>query len=130
MGGIVIRTLVALGVAWFVISGTPECRADRTIDLDVPGNLEAVARADPDHFAKIRRILAEVPEHSPAEDSVARWMRTEFQARDIQYTDLVMTSLPPKKRLKFSLDGTSYVKIVTLTGWRSNARPLKEPLAK
>jgi len=45
-------------------------------------------------------------------------MGAEFQARDIRYTDLIMTSLPPKKRLEFSLGSTSYVKVVTLTSWR------------
>jgi hypothetical protein len=96
----------------------------------MPGNLEAVERANPDHFAKIQRILAEVPQQPPAADSVVKWMRVEFQARDIQYTDLVLTSLPPKKRLEFSLDNTSYVKVVTLTGWDRNAEPLNQAPAK
>jgi len=57
-------------------------------------------------------------------------MRAEFQAQDIRYTDFVMTSLPPKKRLEFSLDNTSYVKVVTLTGWGWKAKPLKEAPVK
>jgi len=40
-------------------------------------------------------------------------MRTEFQARNIKYTDLVMTSNPPKKRLEFTLGDTAYVKVIT-----------------
>ena len=92
------------------------------IDLDVPGKLEAIGRDNPHHFAKIERILAEVPRQPPNQKAVAEWMRTRFQARDVQHSDLVMTSLPPKKRLRFSLDDTSYVKVVTLS-WESHVMP-------
>ena len=111
------RVPVAIGIAFLGLGCTSQSYAGR-IDLDVPGNLEAVARENPDHFAKIQRILAEVPRQPPAAYSAAKWMRAEFQARDTRYIDLVMTSLPPKKRLEFSLGNTSYVKVVTLTGWR------------
>ena len=125
-----IRTLVAIAIAFLVLASARESYARGPIDLDVPGALEAIERSHPDHFAKIQRILAEVPQRPPGDDSVATWMRTEFQARNVQYTDLIMTSLPPKKRLQFSLDNTSYVKVVTLTGWRSKPKPLKEAPAK
>jgi len=107
-----MRALVTIGIA-FLLLGCDSRSYGRTIDLDAPGNLEAVARANPEHFAKIQRILAEVPQQPQESASVARWMGTKFQARDVDYTDLVMTSLPPKKRLKFTLDDTSYVKVVT-----------------
>lgn len=123
------RVLIALGFA-FLPSGCDSQSYARRIDLDVPGNLEAVERANPDHFAKIRRILAEVPQQPPAADSVAKWMRVEFQAREIRYTDFVMTSFPPKKRLEFSLDNASYVKVVILTGRDWTAKPLIQAPAK
>ena len=123
------RVLAALGIA-ILSSGCDSQSYASLIDLDVPGNLEAVERANPGHFAKIQRILAEVPQQPPAADFVESWIRVEFQARDIRYTDFVFTSLPPKKRLEFSLDKTSYVKVVTLTGWGSTARPLNPPPVK
>ena len=85
-----------------------------TIDLDVPGNLAAIERDHPDQFAKIQRILAEVRRRP---GSVDTWMRTEFQARNIKYADLVMTSNPPKKRLEFTLGDTAYVKVITTGGY-------------
>jgi hypothetical protein len=118
----VIRRLFAIAIGSLVFASVSESYPSGTIDLDVPGALEAIERDHPDHFAKIQRILAEVPRQPPNEKSVATWMRTEFQARNIHYTGLVMTSLPPKKRLEFSLDGTSYVKVVTLD-WRSKVSP-------
>ncbi|HTP48082.1 MAG TPA: hypothetical protein VMQ50_14310 [Casimicrobiaceae bacterium] len=121
-----MKTVVATGFAFFVLACTVLARGSGAIDLNVPGNLEAVERANPEHYAKIQRILAEIPQRPPAERSVASWMRTEFEARDIRYTDLVMTSLPPKKRLAFSLDDTAYVAVVTLTGWGAELRRVKQ----
>ena len=83
------------------------------IDLDVPDNLAAIERDHPDHFAKIQRILAEVNRRQVTDGSVATWMRTEFQARNIKYTDLIMTTNPTKKRLEFTLGDTTRVKVIT-----------------
>ena len=118
-----IRTLVAIAVTTTALANLACAGTSARIDLDVPGNLESVERAHPDHFAKIQKILAEVPRLTLSEHSVARWMLTEFDARDVRYTDLIMTSLPPKKRLEFSLDDTSYRKTITLSDW--NAKPLQ-----
>jgi hypothetical protein len=84
----------------------------RRIDLDVPANLEAIERDHPEHYAKIQRILSEV-RHQPT-GTVATWMRTQFDAQDVSYIDLIKTSLPPKKRLEFRLDRTTYVALITL----------------
>jgi len=112
----------ALAFAFAALMIAGGSNAAGTIDLDVPGKLEAIERDNPDHFSKIERILAEVPRQPPNQKAVAEWMRTRFQARDVQYSDLVMASLPPKKRLRFSLDDTSYVKIFTLN-WESHVTP-------
>lgn len=119
------RMLVASGLTLLALAIAP-ANARGPIDLDLPGNLEAIQRTNPEHYAKIERILAEVPRRPPNE--VTRWMRTEFQARDVQYADLVMTSLPPKKRLQFSLDNESYAKVVTLSGWTAKPMPAKKLL--
>jgi hypothetical protein len=125
-----MRTFIAIGIASILLAIVTASYGFGPIDLDVPGNLEAIARSHPEHFAKIQQILVEVPRRPPNEDSVATWMRTEFEARNIRYTDLIMTSLPPKKRLDFSLDNASYVKIITLTSWRAELNPARETRAK
>jgi len=100
---------VAISTAVLLIATSSH--ALETIDLDVPGNLAAIERDHPDRFARIQRILAEVPRRP---GSVATWMRTEFQAQNVKYTDLIMTTNPPKKRLEFTLGDTAYVKVITL----------------
>ena len=107
-------TVAALAVAIGVTANALGRPTIEGIDLDLPGALAKVEREHPEHFAKIRRILADVPRRLLGEDSAAVWMNTEFQATDIRYSDVLMTSYPPKKRLQFSLDSTSYVTVITL----------------
>ena len=41
-------------------------------------------------------------------------MLANFNARDVNYAPIEMTSYPPKRRLAFALDDTRYVIVVTL----------------
>ena len=119
-----IRACIALALTSAVFAIGTESYGSGSIDLNVPGNLEAIERDHPDHFAKIGRILAGVSRQPPTEHAVATWMRTQFDARNIRYADLIMTSLPPKKRLEFRLDDTAYVAVITLTSWRAAVVPV------
>ena len=123
-----IRTFTTLAALAAITSGG-QLFAASSIDLDVPANLEAVQREHPERFAKIERILAEAPGRALAADSAAQWMRTEFQAQDVRLTNLIMASLPPKKRLDFSLEGTAYTKIITLD-MRADARQVVQQLTQ
>jgi len=97
--------------------------AGPTIDLDQPGALAALQRANPAHYAKVRLILAGVA-RNPDSD-VPRWARVGFDARDVSYAPLVLTSHPAKRRLSFALDDTRYVAVVVLTHLRGDIVPLK-----
>jgi hypothetical protein len=84
-----------------------------SIDLNRPGALERLSRENPFHYAMIRRILAgidAVPEHT-----VSRWMKSQFNATDITYSAVLMTSAPPRKQLTFTLETTRYSAVLTLT---------------
>jgi hypothetical protein len=83
------------------------------IDLNEPGALDRLARDNPDHYAKIRRILAEVDEIP--EQSVGRWMKAQFNATDITYSPILFTSNPPQKELSFTLEATHYEALIILT---------------
>ena len=50
-----------------------------------------------------------------ADSAVPRWLRVNFDARDVGYRPIVMTSHPPKRRLAFALDDTRYEAVVVLT---------------
>ena len=94
-----------------------------TVDLDAPGALGALQQSNPAHYIKVRTILTDVLLRQDAE--VPRWLQASFNARDISYQPIVLTSHPPKRRLSFALDDTRYVAVITLTNVKGTVVPLK-----
>ena len=82
------------------------------IDLDQPGAMQELARDNPAHYAKVEKILSEAP-HKPYA-SMARWIRTEFNATDVDASNLLKTSYPAQARLSFVLDGQPYSKVIRI----------------
>jgi len=80
------------------------------IDLDPPGAMQQLARDNPAHYAKVEKMLSEAPYRPYA--SMARWIRTEFDATDVGASRLLKTSYPAQARLSFALDGTQYSKTI------------------
>lgn len=86
------------------------------VDLGQPGVLEALARDNPEHYAKIERILADVTRRPP--ETVPRWMNTEFGAQQVRFPSLLKTSDPAQRSLSFTLDDTRYEAVVRVpTRW-------------
>jgi hypothetical protein len=92
---------------------TPVAAQYGTVDLNQPEVLERLARENPFHFAMIRRILAGVD--TMPELAVGRWMKAQFNATDVTYSPVLMTSDPPKKQLTFTLETSRYSALLTLT---------------
>ena len=84
-----------------------------TVDLNQPEALQRLARENPFHFATIRRILAGVD--TVPENTVGRWMKAQFNATDVTYSPVLLTSDPPKKLLAFTLETTHYSALLSLT---------------
>jgi hypothetical protein len=118
-----VRALVVLALLWSTAASAQDARLGRVFDLDRPGALEALRLSNPTHYSKVRQILEGVFLHSDAE--VPRWMQTNFQAQDVQYGPIVLTSHPPKRRLSFALDAMRYEGTVILTNVRGEIVPAK-----
>jgi hypothetical protein len=82
------------------------------IDLDQPGAMQKLARDNPVHYAKVETILSEAP-YRPY-PSMARWIRTEFNATDVNASQLLKTSYPAQAHLSFVLDGQPYSKVIRI----------------
>jgi hypothetical protein len=117
---LVMAGLVVLWAALVAADGAPPVR---TIDLSVPGALEALQQSRPAHFDKVRRILKALPEQPDC--AVSRWMRVSFDARAVNYSAFILTSYPPQRRLSFVLDETRYQTVVILTSVPARALPLR-----
>lgn len=117
---ITAAVLVMLWTAVVVAGDTPP---RRTVNLNKPGALEALQQSNPTHYEKVRKILDGILQQPDV--AVPRWIQTNFDARDVNYAPILLTSDPPKRRLSFALDETRYETVVTLTNVRAEIVPLK-----
>jgi len=70
--------------------------------------LDALEQAKPDEFRKVSAIYRIASEDGCA--SAARTLKARFDVGDARCEpNLLMTSDPPKQRLTFTLEGTTYV---------------------
>ena len=108
------RILILAGIALLVISCTAAVKSGsgRTVNLNNTGVLEALQRDNPAHYRKIQEIMAGLFRRPDSE--VPRWIQTTFNARDVSYAPVLLTSDPPQRRLSFALDNTRYEAVVTL----------------
>jgi hypothetical protein len=119
------RIIVAAFIALFVVSCAVagDSRPGCTINLDQPGVLEALQHDNPAHYQKIQEIMAGLFGRSDSE--VPRWIQTTFNAHDVSYTPVLLTTDPPQRHLSFTLDNTSYRAVVTLTHLKPEIIPVK-----
>ena len=112
-----------LAMLWTAAAAAGDATSARTVNLNKPGALEALQRSNPTHHEKVRRILDGILQQPDA--AVPRWIETNFEARNVSYAPILLTSDPPKRRLSLALDDTRYEAIVTLTNARGEIVPLK-----
>jgi hypothetical protein len=108
-GAAMNRTLLALLTASLALPAA----AFNAISLDRPGALEAIEAANPDHHQRILGILRASQEMPCASDYLYRLV-VDYDARDAKCSRTLLTSLPAKRRLSFSLDGQAYVATVQM----------------
>jgi len=101
-----MRMLAAAVFAVFVAA--PAAAIDRIIELDVPGAMARIERQNPEHSRRIHGILAAAARMPCESEEFARIIRTAFDARDGRCALVLMTSLPAKRVLRFTLDHTHY----------------------
>jgi hypothetical protein len=84
----------------------------RAIYLNDRHALATLQRSNPEDYAKIQLILRGLSERPVAE--IPRWLKGKFSAREVDYSDLLLTSYPPQRHLSFVLNDTYYSATVTL----------------
>jgi len=119
----VLISAAVLAMLWAGVLAADDASPRRTVDLNKPDSLEALQQSNPTHYKKIGKILNGILQQPDA--AVPRWIQTNFDAQDVGYAPVLMTSLPPKRRLSFALDETRYEAVITLTNVRAEIVPLK-----
>ena len=116
----VIVAIVLSAAALANAAGT----SDQPIDLNRPGTLEHLQQQRPKHYEAITEVLR-VVERVPCKAHEIETLKARFDVREMACNFLLMTSDPPKRRLSFTLEGTSYVAVVTLKDTNARAIPAK-----
>lgn len=115
------RLIMAITLLFLGVAQATDVFALRIINLNIPGNVEELGRANPVHYEKVRQIMAGLYERSPLD--VSQWIRTSFDASDVQYLPfLLLATAPPKRRLSFTIDDTRYEVVITLTNFENYSR--------
>jgi hypothetical protein len=95
----------------------------RQVNLNAPGAMETLEATNPAHYLRIQQIVAGLSERGY--DAVPGWIRTTFDAKDVSYSELLLVSLPPQRRLSFTLDDTHYRATITLEWRRAQIYPTR-----
>ena len=93
----------------------------RIVNLNNHTALSAIQHSNPTHYEKIQKILEAVFERP---DTDARWIQTNFDAQNVSYAPILLTSAPPKRRLSFVIDNTQYQAVITITDNRGKIIPV------
>lgn len=115
-----MRALVLGTVLWgaaLICAADPAARP--AIHLETEEDLASLAATNPAHYLRARRLMA-------AANVLCQPGRPKLQnadGRDISCTLVLLTSNPPKRWLSFTLDGTPYLALVTLTADRPHPLP-------
>jgi hypothetical protein len=109
-------------VLWIAVVVAGDANPARTVNLNKPGVFETLQQSNPAHYDKVRKILDGILQQRDAD--VPRWIQTSFDARNVSYAPILMTTVPPKRRLSFALDETRYEAVLTLTNVRAEIVPL------
>jgi hypothetical protein len=115
--------VAVITMLWIAVAVAGDATQGHTINLNEPGALEALQHSNPAHYEKVRKIMEGLFQRS--DTAVPRWIQTNFDARNVSYAPILLTSDPPKRRLLFALDDTRYEAVVTLTNVRGEMVPLK-----
>lgn len=83
------------------------------VNLNAPGALEKLKATKPEHYDMFNQILLGLRQRPQGQ--VPRWIQTTFNATDVFYSDILLTTHPPLRDLGFNLQGTHYSARVTLT---------------
>lgn len=81
-------------------------RPSKSVNLSVAGAMEQIRKSNPAHYKKVQSISSGLASRSDA--PVRQWMRTKFQAKDVFFSNIFLTSSPAQRDISFVLDDTRY----------------------
>jgi hypothetical protein len=110
LGGFIMQR-VALTLGMAVVAATAWA-ADGVVHLNGPADLEQLRHSHPGHYQQALKIIDSAKELcKPHEAEIER-----AAAKDVACSQMLLrTSNPAKREIKFRLDDTTYIALVTMT---------------
>jgi hypothetical protein len=85
--------------------------------------MDKLRTKNPAHYEKVQAIINGLGSRGHGE--VPRWLRTNFDAKDVSYSDILLVTHPPQRDLSFVLEKTTYRARVTLEGSGAKVYPVR-----
>jgi hypothetical protein len=120
-GAIALRRRLAAFSLLVAVAATGAGAAERIVDLSQPGALARLKQENPAHYAAVRGILEDVGRQPEAR--ALSWIGIHYRAKDVRYSEILLTTDPPKRDLSFRLDDVVYQARVTLPPVEAVADP-------
>jgi hypothetical protein len=113
MKKIAFAALVAAG--WVSLSWSGDSVViQQPVHLDTPDQLAHLRDTNPDHYTRATHILAAANRLCPP--GAPKVQEADLRSNEsLKCGHTFLTSNPPKRRISFTLDGTQYVALVTIT---------------
>ena len=99
-----MRTIIALLLA-LTAAVAQSAAVAAAVDLNAPGELDALRERRPEHYEKVRIILS-LARSRPA-PVASRWIETRVGASEVELVQWRVSD-PPKLRVSFTLDDVRY----------------------
>jgi hypothetical protein len=78
----------------------------KCVDLSDASAMTKILDSNPVHYEKIQNIVFGLANRPYGE--VRRWLRTNYQVRDVSISQFILTTSPGQRDLSFVLDDTRY----------------------
>jgi hypothetical protein len=119
-----VIALCLAATATVVLAAPPKATVSvafpKTVYLDGAADLDKLRVANPRHYARVERILANA-------DQLCKAGKLKLLAIDAQdmacYRSFIFTSYPPQRQLSFRIDDTRYIAMVFLQGAEGKLTP-------
>ena len=124
-----VSVLAVVGAVAFLVAATTFAEnakpiIDPTIvDLDKPGVLEQLQRDNPKHYEAVTKALR-VAQSTPCPKHEVEALKARYDVDRLSCATALATTHPPKRSVKFSIDGTAYRAVVTITDTIAEFKPL------
>ncbi len=109
-----MKALTAFALSLCALAAEAQATAPATVDLNRPGTLDALKASDPQRYDQVSRILQVAERTSCNYMGPALFKAAGLDVKEAACGALLLTSLPAKRHMTFTIDDTRYTATVSM----------------